>query len=85
MKNIVVLSNTVGRTFKNNVKVSAVREFRDYQLISLLTSNECDYSKLVKKISNISSHIFVDLEKKQPLNLHDKIDQRGNLYNSVKY
>ena len=83
MEKIIVLSNTVGRTFDSAVKTSAVREFSDLQVITLLTSNECDYFKLVIKISSITSHIFVDLEKKQPLNIKDAHDQKGNLFCSI--
>ncbi len=83
MERIIVLSNTVGRSFSKPVKTTAVREFDELEVVSLLTSNECDYNDLVKKISLTSSHLFVDLEKKQPLNIENKIDQKGNLYNSI--
>ena len=64
MKRVIVLSNTVGRRFKNPVKATAVRYLNDFEVVSLLTSHECDYIDLVKKISRSSEHIFVDLEKK---------------------
>ena len=83
MKKIIVISNTVGREFSQSIKTTAVRYFKDFEVISLLTSHECDYHKLIKKISKISKNIFVDLEKKQPLNLGNESDQGGNLYNSI--
>ncbi len=83
MERIIVLSNTVGRNFSKPVKTTAVREIDELQIVSLLTSNQCDYNELVKKISHTSSNIFVDLEKKQPLNIENDIDQKGNLYNSM--
>ena len=83
MERIIVLSNTVGRNFKTPVKTTAVRQINNLEIVSLLTSDECDYDDLVKKISNTSSHIFVDLEKKQPLNIKNELDQKGNLFNSI--
>ncbi len=83
MKRVVVLSNTVGRKFEKYVKATAVRYLNDFEVVSLLTSHECDYVDLIKKISQSSEHIFVDLEKKQPLNLHNQFNQGGNLYHSV--
>ena len=83
MKRVIVLSNTVGRKFKNSVKTTAVRYFNDFEVVSLLTSHECDYLSLIKKISQNSEHIFVDLEKKQPLNLENQFNQGGNLFHSV--
>ena len=83
MKKVIVISNTVGREFSQSIKTTAVRYFEDYEVISLLTSHQCDYQKLLKKISNISNNIFVDLEKKQPLNLGNELDQGGNLFNSM--
>ena len=80
MKRIIVLSNTVGRKFEKSVKTTAVRYFNDFEVISLLTSHECDYIKLIQKISQSSEHIFVDLEKKQPLNLENQFNQEVNLY-----
>ena len=68
MERIIVLSNTVGRNFDKSVKTTAIREIEGFEVVSLLTSNECDYDSLVKKIIKTSSHLFVDLEKKQPLN-----------------
>ena len=83
MKKIIVISNTVGREFSQSIKTTAVRYFKDFEVISLLTSHECDYSRLIKKISKVSKNIFVDLEKKQPLNLGNPLDQGGNLYNNI--
>ena len=83
MERIVILSNTVGRQFEESIKTTAVREIGNIQVVSLLTSNECDYIKLVKKIAETSSHLFVDLEKKQPLDIKNIYDQKGNLYNSI--
>ena len=80
MEKIIVLSNTVARNFKFAVKASAVRKFGKFEIISLLTSDKCNYDELVNKISSLSSHVFVDLEKKQPLNIHDKFDRRNNLF-----
>ena len=74
MKRVIVLSNTVGRKFKNSVKTTAVRYFNDFEVVSLLTSHECDYLSLIKKISQNSEYIFVDLEKKQPLNLENQFN-----------
>ncbi len=83
MERILVLSNTVGRTLPTSVKTTAVRTIGNYEIISLLTSTHCDYIKLLKKVSETSSNIFVDLEKKQPLNLRNKFDQGGNLFQSI--
>nr|WP_075440454.1 hypothetical protein [Prochlorococcus marinus] len=83
MERIIVLSNTVGRTFSTPVKTTAIRTIGNYEIISLLTSTECDYLNFVKKVSQTSSNIFVDLEKKQPLNLRNKFDQGGNLFQSI--
>ena len=50
MKKIIVISNTVGREFSQSIKTTAVRYFEDYEVISLLTSHQCDYHKLIKKM-----------------------------------
>ena len=83
MKKVIVLSNTAGRNFKQQVKSTAIREYAGYEVISLLTSHDCNYKEIVEKISSISSDLFVDLEKKQPLNIKNKSDQGGNLYKSI--
>ncbi len=84
MEKIVLLSNTVGRKFKFEVKATAVRRFEKYEIISLLTSDKCNYDDLIINIANYASHIFVDLEKKQPLNINDQFDQRNNLFSSIQ-
>ena len=83
MEKIIILSNSVNRTFNNGVKTTAVREYENYQIISLLTSNDCDYEKLIKKIALISTNLFVDLEKKQPLDQKNINDQGGNLFKKI--
>ncbi len=83
IKRVIVLSNSVGRNFKQQVKVTAVREYEGYEVVSLLTSDQCNYRELVKKISLYTSDLFVDLEKKQPLNIQNKVDQLGNLFKSI--
>ena len=83
MERIIVLSNTVGRIFSASVKTTAIRTFGNYEIISLLTSTDCNYLKLLKKVSETSKNIFVDLEKKQALNLRNKFDQGGNLVQSI--
>ena len=83
IKRVIVLSNSVGRNFKQQVKVTAVREYEGYEVVSLLTSDKCNYKELVKKISLYTSDLFVDLEKKQPLNIQNKVDQGGNLFKSI--
>ena len=83
MERIVVLSNSVGRHIDHNVKATAVRTNNYFEVISLLTSHKCDYIDLVLKVSKITSHIFVDLEKKQPLDATTKSNQAGNLYKRV--
>ena len=83
MQRIIVLSNTVGRNFEKSVKATAVREAEGFEVVYLLTSNECDYDNLVRNIQKTSSHLFVDLEKKQPLNIKNQFDQKGNLFNSI--
>jgi len=83
MQRIIVLSNTVGRNFEKSIKATAVREADGFEVVSLLTSNECDYDNLVRNIQKTSSHLFVDLEKKQPLNIKNQFDQKGNLFNSI--
>ncbi len=83
MKRVIVLSNTVGREFSLPVKTTAIRSIGDIEVVSLLTSKDCDYIQLVEKIAKNSSYIFVDLEKKQPLNLRNQFNQGGNLFQSV--
>ncbi len=83
MEKVVILSNSVGREIEKNVKVTAVRRLQDFEVISMLTSHNCNYFELVEKISRYSNHIFVDLEKKQPLDVDNKLDQAGNLYKRV--
>lgn len=83
MNRVIVLSNTVGREFSSPVKTTAIRSIGDIEVVSLLTSKDCDYIQLVEKIAKYSNHIFVDLEKKQPLNLKNEFNQGGNLFHSV--
>lgn len=85
MKRVVVLSNTVGREFSSPVKTTAIRSFGDTEVVSLLTSRDCDYINLVEKIAKDSNNLFVDLEKKQPLNLRNEFNQGGNLFQSVSH
>ena len=85
MKRVIVLSNTVGREFSSPVKTTAIRSIGDTQVISLLTSKDCDYIKLVDRIAKTSNNLFVDLEKKQPLNLKNELNQGGNLFQSISH
>ena len=48
-----------------------------------LTTKDCDYIKLVDRIAKTSNNLFVDLEKKQPLNLKNEFNQGGNLFQSI--
>ena len=83
MNRVIVLSNTVGREFSSAVKTTAVRSVGDFEVVSLLTSKDCDYIQLVERIAKSSNNIFVDLEKKQPLNLKNEFNQGGNLFQSI--
>ncbi len=84
MERIIVLSNSSDRPIPGSVKATAVRVHNNYEVISLLTSHDCDYKNLVRRISETSSHLFVDLEKKQPLNIHNQnSDICGNLFKRV--
>ncbi|WP_320674137.1 NAD(P)-dependent oxidoreductase [Prochlorococcus sp. MIT 1341] len=79
-----MLSNSVGRIFEDRIKTTAVREIGDYQIVSLLCSEKIDYADFVRLVSETSSHLFVDLEKKQPLNITNKADQLNNLFKSIR-
>ena len=79
MKRILIISNTANRSFSYEVKATAVRVFEGYEFISLQISNECNYEQLLKKISQTCHAIFVDLEKKQPINIRNKSNQ-GVIY-----
>lgn len=82
MQRILIISNTANRSFSYQVKATAVRVLAGYEFISIQISNECDYEQLLKKASQTCHAIFVDLEKKQPINIRNKSNQGGNLFKS---